>query len=128
MTDESPKIPEFGMEEESARNAYRNLRESITCFGWSADAQIAWLREHRVPGDEFVVSLFNDNYPVVWALRERGWFPPEVDTIIESMERLLDEVDLDDSDEGIRTDARWAKLRTLAQQALALLPAEPRML
>lgn len=120
------------VDDAAARNTYRNLRHDLTCVAWDSEQQIAWMREHRWGADELAIQLLTDDYPVAWALRERGWLPASVDRIIEQMAALFDSLgqvgssaDPGWSDEALRSDPRWSELRRLAQDALLALPEEP---
>jgi hypothetical protein len=122
------------VDDAAARNAYRNLRDDLACIAWEAEEQIAWMRRHRWGADELAIQLLNDDYPVAPALRERGWLPAAVDGLIEEMGSVFDSLgsvgssgDAGWSDEALRTDARWGKLRHLAREALQALPEEPRV-
>jgi hypothetical protein len=119
------------VDDAAARNTYRNLRDDLACIAWDAEQQIAWMREHRWGADELAIQLLNDDYPVAWALRERGWLSVEVDHIIREIAELFDAVgEVASPGEGwsdgaLRTDPRWARLRELARRALQSLPVEP---
>jgi len=115
------------VDDTAARNTYQNLRNDLACIGWEAEQQIAWMREHRWGADELALQL-DDDYPVAWALRERGWLPEAADQMIKEIDGLFKSMSGEAArwtDDAVRSDATWTRLRDLARQALDAMPEQP---
>ncbi|MBB3728887.1 hypothetical protein [Nonomuraea dietziae] len=111
-----------------AKTNWRLMREALGRLRLSASEQLEWIDSMGCSLDELALE-FDDAYQPSWLSREAGWLSDELaeyfDKIDQHLSELTDDGPFPWSAEGLRSHPTWERLRSLASDALDLMPPEP---